>query len=176
MLPVFVFLLAALTGTGQQHHRVVRWTVVIRTGSEKIKEVLYDVTDSSVIVMLHGPRKHYSEYLFRDIRKIKLRTRQAMDGMYVIGAAAGIAVGVATAFAVLDVKDRTGEPAGYAGLVGGMGGTVIGGIVGGALGPPILGALFSRKYIVRHYAASYAELAAKLRPVSIRGQQSDADH
>jgi len=145
------------------------------TSTGKIKDVLYDVTDSSVIVMSKGSARHYREYLFRDIRKIKLRTSEAMDGMRVIGVMVGIYAGAFAGYLLVDGFGRRTTQRDLVDLLGGMSGAAVGGIAGGLLGPSILGGLFSRKYIVHHDSASYAALAAKLRPVSIRGQ-SPADH
>jgi hypothetical protein len=141
-----------------------RWKAIVFTGTQKVKGILYQVSDSSVVLMLSGDG--YTEILFRDIHKIKLRPHfEKMEKVigFLVGAGAGAAV-LATAAS----RNREGEPAALAGIYGGLLGGIIGGGVGIAVAMPVYRLMATKTYIVRHDPPAYPLLAQKLRRRSVR--------
>lgn len=167
---VFLFLTAGSTGWGQLQHRVKAWKAIVLTDHKKVKGILYDVSDSSIVVML--PDKHYREVLFSHAHKVKLRTRAATDMMQLIGATVGAVTGGILLYSLS--AHNPGWGTGNAGGIYAEYGGAMGGLAGVALGVPILGGLFTKKFTVGHDSGSYAALAAQLRPYSIRGQSPKA--
>ena len=70
-----------------------RWNAIVYTGTQKVKGTLYQVSDNSVVLALPGGG--YTEIMFSDIHKIKLRPRFGTDEKlvgFLVGMTAGAAV------------------------------------------------------------------------------------
>jgi len=154
-----VVLVGSLSGFSQGFGHARLWKAIVYTDSPKVKGILYQVSDSSVVLVMAD--RSYNEISFSTIHKIKLRPRFGKMEKVV-----GFLVGAGTGAAVLASaagRGREGEPATMAGIFSGFTGFLVGGGIGIAVATPVYRLIFTKKYIVQHEPSGYARLSAKLR-------------
>ena len=163
LAPVAVFCMLSLSCLSQDI-RTRTWKAIVFTGDQKVKGILFQVSDSSVVLSL--PDKTYSEILFSRIHKIRLRRRFG-EAEKLVGFLAGAGTGAAV-LATMASKGRQGEPGALAGVYGGFLGFLLGGGIGIAVATPVYRLISTRTYIIPHDPLLYPSLAAKLRRRSLR--------
>jgi len=143
-----------------------RWNAIVYTGTQKVKGTLYQVSDNSVVLALPGGG--YTEILFSDIHKIKLRPRFGTSEK-LVGFLVGMTTGaVVTAVVVTNGGRRESPGSTLAGISGGFLGGIVGAGLGFALATPIYRLVATRRYHVQPDPSTYPLLAQKLRRRSIR--------
>ena len=160
LAPVAVFLILALPCCSQK-----TWKTIVFTGSQKIKGILYQVSDSSVVLMYRGNSSH--EILFSNIHKIRLRRRFGKMEK-VVGGLVGATTGAVVLSTTYGGGGHGGGGTAMGGIFGGLAGGLVGGGIGIALATPVYRLLSTRTYIIPHDALLYPSFAAKLRRYSVR--------
>ncbi len=162
LIPVLLFslLLITLSTFAQKKHRAKSWAASISLDGGRVKGELYSVSDSSVTIL--GSDKKPDEILFNDISKIKLHRIGSKGLQRTAGIVIGSVLGAWGTASIL-TKDRTGEPAALAGVVGGIGGGLIGAILGFFVSPPIHDLFSSKKFLVHKDPSVYMSLKDKLK-------------
>jgi hypothetical protein len=153
--------------SGQRHHNVRFWKATIFFQQGKIKGQLYNVTDSSVILL--GRDNRPDETLFSQINKIRIVPQNGKSEKRILGFFIGGGLGAWSITTLLN-KGRQGGPVAMAGVVGGIGGFVLGGSAGIAAGPGIYNFFAAKRFHIVHDPAFYPLLKTKLKPYSIKGQ------
>lgn len=152
----------------QDRHNTKPWKAKIFSGGVKFKGILFEVTDSSVVILLPKAASQ-DEILFADIDIIKLVPHHGKGKKRLVGFAVGSIAGAWSVSSGLS-KGKTGEPAALAGVIGGIGGGLIGATVGVAIAPSVYNLFAIKKFSVEHDPRHYHLLKLKLQPYTIKRQ------
>lgn len=151
-----------------QHAKKARpWKATIFIEKAKMKGILYNVTDSGLVILDRFGRP--DEILFDQINRIRLVKNHNKLGKHVIGFVAGSITGAAVVSSALS-KGKEGEPRALSGVLGGIAGGFTGAIIGVAVAPGIYNLFAAKRFTVKHDPVSYTLLKEKLRPYSLRTQ------
>lgn len=158
--------LSATVCIAQEYGRIKPWKVKVVTGNGTFKGVLFNVTDSSLVVTTGAGRQE--DILFPVIKKIKLTPTTHRDTKKLIGLVTGAAAGAIAAVAIFDKGANKPEATG--GVVGGIAGGLAGAAIGFAIAPAVYNLFAAKRMRLQHNSTSYQLFKARLQPYAIRTQ------